>query len=53
MSWKSSLYDGMRMRVGATTEEELEKQLGQGGRIGEIYARLKGLRDSTRDRDPP
>jgi FAD/FMN-containing dehydrogenase len=39
------LYDGTRMRVGATSEEELERLIAGGGRVGEIYAGLKGLRD--------
>ena len=39
------LYDGTRMRVGRTTEEELASIIAQGGRRGEIYAGLKHLRD--------
>jgi FAD/FMN-containing dehydrogenase/Fe-S oxidoreductase len=39
------LYDGTRMHVGATTEEELEAIIAAGGRKGEIYAGLKDLRD--------
>ncbi len=39
------LYDGTRLTVGKTTEEELEKHIAGGGRIGEIYAGLRGLRD--------
>ena len=38
-------YDGVRMRVGATGEEELEQIIGEGGRRGELYARLRELRD--------
>ncbi len=38
-------YDGLRMRVGRTSEENLEKIIREGGRRGEIYSRLKGLRD--------
>ncbi len=38
-------YDGLRMRVGRTSGEELEKIIREGGRRGEIYSRLKGLRD--------
>ncbi|HEY1337123.1 MAG TPA: FAD-binding and (Fe-S)-binding domain-containing protein [Bryobacteraceae bacterium] len=37
------LYDGTRMRVGATPPDELQRIIGQGGRRGEIYARLKRL----------
>jgi FAD/FMN-containing dehydrogenase len=40
------LYDGTRMTVGATSEEELERIIRGGGRKGEIYARLKVLRDT-------
>ena len=39
------LYDGTRMRVGRTTEVELEGIIAAGGRRGEIYKGLKGLRD--------
>ncbi|WP_297153021.1 FAD-binding and (Fe-S)-binding domain-containing protein [Thermogemmatispora sp.] len=38
-------YDGLRLRVGATSEEELAQIIAAGGRRGEIYARLKALRD--------
>ncbi len=38
-------YDGLRMRVGATSEEELENIIREGGRRGEIYQSLKDLRD--------
>ncbi len=39
------LYDGTRMRVGATPEDELERIIAGGGRRGDIYRRLCGLRD--------
>ncbi len=39
------LYDGTRMTVGPTTEHELERFIREGGRRGEIYGRLKALRD--------
>jgi FAD/FMN-containing dehydrogenase/Fe-S oxidoreductase len=42
-------HDGTRMRVGATSEEELEKIIAEGGRRGEIYRRLKELRDRYAD----
>ena len=42
-------YDGLRMRVGQTSEEELERIIAEGGRRGEIYARLKALRDKYAD----
>jgi FAD/FMN-containing dehydrogenase len=38
-------YDGLRMRVGQTSEEELERIIREGGRRGEIYGGLKNLRD--------
>jgi len=38
-------YDGLRMRVGPTSEAELTQIIAAGGRRGEIYARLKALRD--------
>ncbi len=38
-------YDGLRMRVGRTSDEELERIIKEGGRRGEIYTRLKSLRD--------
>jgi FAD/FMN-containing dehydrogenase/Fe-S oxidoreductase len=38
-------YDGLRMRVGRTSEEELARLVHGGGRRGEIYGRLKALRD--------
>ncbi len=39
------LYDGTRMRVGRTSEQELAEIIAAGGRKGEIYAGLKQLRD--------
>jgi FAD/FMN-containing dehydrogenase/Fe-S oxidoreductase len=38
-------YDGLRMRVGPTSGDELESLIRQGGRRGEIYAGLKAIRD--------
>ncbi|MDQ2075373.1 FAD-binding and (Fe-S)-binding domain-containing protein [Marinimicrobium sp. ABcell2] len=38
-------YDGERMCVGPTSEEELEHIIDQGGRRGEIYAGLRRIRD--------
>jgi FAD/FMN-containing dehydrogenase/Fe-S oxidoreductase len=38
-------YDGLRLRVGPTSEQEMEQILGEGGRRGEIYSRLRALRD--------
>ena len=39
------LYDGTRMTVGRTSEEEIEALIRGGGRVGGIYARLKQLRE--------
>lgn len=42
-------YDGLRLTVGKTSEEELARIIAQGGRRGEIYARLRALRDRYAD----
>jgi FAD/FMN-containing dehydrogenase/Fe-S oxidoreductase len=42
-------YDGLRMRVGPTSEEELEAIIAAGGRRGEIYAGLRDIRDRYAD----
>src|SRR6266851_2770042 len=42
-------YDGLRMSVGKTSDAELEQIIREGGRRGEIYAGLKGLRDKYSD----
>jgi FAD/FMN-containing dehydrogenase/Fe-S oxidoreductase len=42
-------YDGARMRVGRTSEEEIERIIAAGGRQGEIYAQLRALRDKYAD----
>jgi FAD/FMN-containing dehydrogenase/Fe-S oxidoreductase len=42
-------YDGLRLRVGATAEDELEAIVRSGGRRGEIYAALRDLRDRYGD----
>lgn len=42
-------YDGLRMRVGRTSEEELTSIIAAGGRRGEIYGKLKTLRDTYAD----
>ena len=39
------LYDGTQLTVGATTESELESIIRQGQRRGEIYLRLRGIRE--------
>jgi FAD/FMN-containing dehydrogenase/Fe-S oxidoreductase len=50
-------YDGLRLRVGATPEADLEQIVAAGGRRGEIYAALRDLRDRyadlIRERFPP
>ena len=38
-------YDGLRLTVGATTEADLARIIRAGGRQGEIYRRLRELRD--------
>src|SRR5947208_9448855 len=38
-------YDGLRMTVGQTSENELAKILAEGGRKAEIYGALRDLRD--------
>jgi FAD/FMN-containing dehydrogenase/Fe-S oxidoreductase len=49
-------YDGQRQRVGRTGDDELERLIGAGGRRGEIYRRMRELRDryaeEIRDRYP-
>jgi FAD/FMN-containing dehydrogenase/Fe-S oxidoreductase len=43
------LYDGTQLTVGATTEEQLEAIISNGGRRGEIYAGLRRIRDRYAD----
>src|SRR5437763_1903498 len=38
-------YDGLRLRVGPTADDELARIVQEGGRRGQIYAGLKALRD--------
>src|SRR5438445_1389047 len=42
-------YDGLRMKVGATTPEELHEIIGAGGRRGEIYSKLKTIAETYGD----
>jgi hypothetical protein len=42
-------YDGARFWVGPTSETELEKIILAGGRQGEIYSKLRALRDRYAD----
>jgi len=39
------LYDGTRMTVGATPPDRLDALIRAGGRVGQIYAGLSGIRD--------
>lgn len=43
-------YDGLRLRVGPTDADRLDRLIGQGGRTGAIYGGLKRLRDTYADR---
>lgn len=43
-------YDGLVMEAGPTSEEDLERYIREGGRKGEIYTRLKAIRDKYADR---
>jgi FAD/FMN-containing dehydrogenase/Fe-S oxidoreductase len=43
-------YDGLRLRVGRTTEEELERIIAGGGRKAELYGAMRDLRDRYADR---
>ena len=36
-------YDGLRLKVGATSSNDLERIIHEGGRRGEIYSRLKAI----------
>ncbi|HVT45184.1 MAG TPA: FAD-linked oxidase C-terminal domain-containing protein [Thermoanaerobaculia bacterium] len=38
-------YDGLRMRVGATSDDELDAIIRGGGRRAQIYEGLRGIRD--------
>ncbi|HEY3885603.1 MAG TPA: FAD-binding oxidoreductase, partial [Vicinamibacterales bacterium] len=42
-------YDGVRMRVGETRPDEIERIIRSGGRRGEIYRKLAELRDRHAD----
>jgi FAD/FMN-containing dehydrogenase/Fe-S oxidoreductase len=42
-------YDGLRMWVGPATDDEIERIIGAGGVRGEIYSRLKAIRDKYAD----
>jgi FAD/FMN-containing dehydrogenase/Fe-S oxidoreductase len=42
-------YDGLRLRVGPTPEDELYRIIAEGGRRGDIYARLLMIRNKYGD----
>jgi FAD/FMN-containing dehydrogenase/Fe-S oxidoreductase len=42
-------YDGLRMRVGATSEEEYQRIRSEGGRRAEIYTGLRGIAERNAD----
>src|SRR5439155_2752088 len=42
-------YDGLRIRVGPTSDDELAQIIAGGGRRGEIYRKLRDLRDQYAD----
>jgi FAD/FMN-containing dehydrogenase/Fe-S oxidoreductase len=44
------LYDGTRLQVGPTSEEDFARHIGAGGRVGEIYAKVRAFRDQYADR---
>ena len=41
--------DGLRLRVGATSDRELDERIRAGGRVGAIYSGLRTLRDRYGD----
>jgi FAD/FMN-containing dehydrogenase/Fe-S oxidoreductase len=43
------LYDGTRMTVGATSDEELDETIRNGGRRSQVYGRLRAIRDKYGD----
>jgi len=43
-------YDGIKMKIGPTSDDELKKIIQEGGRKGEIYQQLKDLRDKYADK---
>ncbi|MBW3553452.1 MAG: FAD-binding oxidoreductase, partial [Gemmatimonadetes bacterium] len=42
-------YDGVELTVGPTSNEKLERIIGEGGRRGEIYRGLREIRDTHAD----
>src|SRR5579884_842498 len=50
INWLDILtYDGTRMRVGPTSDEELDRIIAAGGRRGAIYEGLRHIRDTYAD----
>jgi FAD/FMN-containing dehydrogenase/Fe-S oxidoreductase len=46
---KILLYDGTQLTIGATSDAELDRIVREGGRRGEIHARLRAIRDRYAD----
>src|SRR5262249_58759691 len=46
-------YGGLRMKVGATSDDQLTKIIADGGRRGEIYSQLKNLAATYADQVRP
>src|SRR5215831_14688005 len=42
-------YDGVKMEVGPTPDEELDELISKGGRMGSIYGQLRELREKYAD----
>ena len=42
-------YDGLQLRIGKTSDEELRRIIAEGGRRGEIYSQLLALREKYAD----
>ncbi|MGI8952882.1 MAG: FAD-binding and (Fe-S)-binding domain-containing protein [Chitinophagaceae bacterium] len=42
-------YDGIKMKVGSTSDEEFNKIISEGGRKAEIYQKMRDLRDKYAD----
>jgi FAD/FMN-containing dehydrogenase/Fe-S oxidoreductase len=42
-------YDGVRMKVGATSSDDLDRIIHEGGRHGEIYGKLKAIAANSAD----
>lgn len=42
-------YDGLRLRVGETTQQRFEEIIAGGGPLGDLYSRVKSFRDKYAD----